>query len=99
MVLDSTTGARIFFDAACAVRAGPRGRGASMRSSARIAALWAFTAAFSAAACGALAWAADIDQELLDRQMAGQTPAGPEQARFLLFSTTDLWRHGGFYPD
>ena len=61
-----------------------------MRWSARIAALWAFTAA----ACGALA--DDIDQDLLDRQIAGHMPAGPEQARFLLFSSTDLWREGGF---
>jgi hypothetical protein len=30
------------------------------------------------------------------RASAGAAPSGADQARFLLFSTSDLWRHGGF---
>jgi hypothetical protein len=48
---------------------------------------------------GALAQAEDDDEESADEP----APAGidlnstmPEQARYLLFSSTDIWRHGGF---
>jgi hypothetical protein len=30
------------------------------------------------------------------RALAGTDPSSDDQARFLLFSTSDLWRHGGF---
>ena len=30
------------------------------------------------------------------RALAGAEPSGDDQARFLLFSTSDLWGHGGF---
>jgi hypothetical protein len=52
-----------------------------MRRVGRIAAACVFVAAFSTAA-----W----------QTQAGAEEAGPGQARILLFSATDLWRHGGF---
>ena len=57
------------------------GPGASMRWVGRIATTVVLVAVLSTAA-----W----------RVLAGSDQSGPEQARFLLFSTTDLWRQGGF---
>jgi hypothetical protein len=52
-----------------------------MRTGVRTAAAWALAAAFNTAVSFA---------------SAEPDTASPEQARLLLFSTTDLWRHGGF---
>lgn len=82
-----------------------------MRSGACFAASWILAAALGAAASGALAETdrANEDQDTqilaaLARPGSAQASAAQstpdrivqEQARFLLFSTTDLWRQGGF---
>ena len=58
-----------------------------MRTGGRIAALWILAAAFGSAASGALAEPEPIDKI---------SSADQQQARLLLFSTTDVWRQGGF---
>ena len=75
-----------------------------MRKGGRVATAFLLAVAFCAAARGALAEIrADDDQDAYPgcpaRPVAGPRPAtsNPEPgARFLLFSTTDLWRQGGF---
>jgi len=76
-----------------------------MRWGARTVASWMLAAAFALAASVALAEPPEpypdqdsqIDSQVL-AALAQPTPhsAAQEQARFLLFSTTDLWRQGGF---
>jgi hypothetical protein len=82
-----------------------------VRTGARIVALCLSAVTASSAACGALAETLppDIDQDtqilaafarpLPDRpirEQAKQLQTNQEQARFLLFANTDLWRQGGF---
>src|SRR6476661_9192314 len=77
-----------------------------MRNGGRITTALLLAVAFCAAAPGALAETGekgdDQDSYIL-AALARPTPAQPpssqlsqDSARFLLFSTTDLWRHGGF---
>ena len=77
------------------------GPGASMRWCVRIVALFVCAAVLGMAARRALADIdhANADQDsyiLADLARPTSDHAGQEQARFLLFSTTDLWRQGGF---
>jgi hypothetical protein len=77
-----------------------------MRAGGRSAAFWIFAAALGTAASGALAKTdrAGEDQDTqilaaLARPSSVPGPADhptPDQARLLLFATTDLWRQGGF---
>ncbi len=88
---------------------GSRGRGAPMRNGGRIITLCSSRRGVCATACGALAETVqtgdDQDTHILaalarpapDSPMRAQSStSAPGQARFLLFSNTDLWRHGGF---
>src|SRR4051812_6817206 len=77
-----------------------------MRTGVRVVALWIFAVALGAAPSGAMAETdpADQDQDTHilaalakpNSAQAAADRAAQEQARFLLFSTTDLWRQGGF---
>ena len=91
--------------ALCALAGGAGGP--SMRNGGRSTTALLLAVAFCATAPGALA---ETDEETGDDQdsyilaaLARPEPAQPpsrqhsqDSARFLLFSTTDLWRHGGF---
>lgn len=46
--------------------------------------------------CGAAAAVALVLGAVVASECAGSEQRGPDGPRFLLFSTTDLWRHGGF---
>src|SRR5262249_31438679 len=74
------------------------GPGASMRWGGRAAAVL-LAAAVCAAPCGALAEVA-LDEQILNAQASALSPpataAAPDQSSYLWFSTTDLWRQGGF---
>ena len=84
---------------------GLTGRGASMRKGRRVATAFLLAVAFRAAARSA--WADDPANEDQDTHILAALARPPsakltsdypsqDQARFLLFATTDIWRQGGF---
>ena len=69
-----------------------------MRGGVRSVAFWFFAAALCLAASDAAAdrAAEDQDTHILNALDRAPPPQSQDSARLLLFSTTDLWRHGGF---
>jgi hypothetical protein len=61
-----------------------------------LAAVWCITAYIALADTGPAG--EDQDSHILAAlaRPTSTQPSGQDQARFLLFSTTDLWRQGGF---